>query len=254
VSDFARPPRLLVSVRSVEEAHSALAGGADIIDVKEPSRGSLGRADADVVAAIASMTEPAGSQAPLSVALGEVREHFAGEVFRLPPSVRYAKLGLALLRDDADWLSRWVELRQEYDRAAGTPREWIAVIYADARHARSPAALEIIEAAAFTGCAGVLVDTYAKTRGRLLEHIAPQTLAAWASAARSRGLMFAAAGRLSSCDLPLLTSAAVDVIAVRSAVCEGDDRLAAVCPTRVAVFKKATKIMAADAPLRAAIR
>ena len=34
--------RLLVSVRSAEEAEIALAGGADVIDVKEPRRGALG--------------------------------------------------------------------------------------------------------------------------------------------------------------------------------------------------------------------
>src|SRR4051812_47948913 len=33
---------LLVSVRSAKEVEAALAGGADIIDAKEPSRGSLG--------------------------------------------------------------------------------------------------------------------------------------------------------------------------------------------------------------------
>ena len=35
---------LLVSVRNVEEALAALEGGASLIDVKEPSRGPLGRA------------------------------------------------------------------------------------------------------------------------------------------------------------------------------------------------------------------
>ena len=41
--------KLLVSVRCAEEATAALAGGADIIDVKEPRRGSLGRADDRVI-------------------------------------------------------------------------------------------------------------------------------------------------------------------------------------------------------------
>ena len=36
---------LLVSVRSADEARTALAGGATVIDVKEPERGPLGRAD-----------------------------------------------------------------------------------------------------------------------------------------------------------------------------------------------------------------
>ena len=41
------PPQLLVSVRSAEEARAALEGGAALIDVKEPSRGSLGSASVE---------------------------------------------------------------------------------------------------------------------------------------------------------------------------------------------------------------
>src|SRR5207244_3970459 len=36
----AKTPQLLVSVRSVAEVEPALAGGAALIDVKEPTRGS----------------------------------------------------------------------------------------------------------------------------------------------------------------------------------------------------------------------
>ena len=39
---------LLVSVRSAEEARAALAGGATVIDIKEPDRGPLGRAEPEV--------------------------------------------------------------------------------------------------------------------------------------------------------------------------------------------------------------
>ncbi|MGI9178650.1 MAG: (5-formylfuran-3-yl)methyl phosphate synthase, partial [Pirellulales bacterium] len=41
------PDGLLVSVRSVEEAIEAVEGTAAIVDIKEPSRGPLGRADAE---------------------------------------------------------------------------------------------------------------------------------------------------------------------------------------------------------------
>ena len=44
-TEEAQRSRLLVSVRSAAEAEIALHGGADLIDVKEPTRGSLGRAD-----------------------------------------------------------------------------------------------------------------------------------------------------------------------------------------------------------------
>ena len=60
--------RLLVSVVSATEARRALAGGADIIDVKDPAEGALGapspRVLSEVVAAV-------GAAAPVSVALGD---------------------------------------------------------------------------------------------------------------------------------------------------------------------------------------
>ena len=45
----AKPVGLLVSVRSVEEAKDALAAGADLIDVKDPAKGALGMAEAEIV-------------------------------------------------------------------------------------------------------------------------------------------------------------------------------------------------------------
>ena len=46
------PCGLLVSVRSAEEATVALKAGADLIDVKEPTRGPLGMAEAEVVGGV----------------------------------------------------------------------------------------------------------------------------------------------------------------------------------------------------------
>src|SRR3954469_22907203 len=89
------PTRLLVSVRSAAEAEAALAGGADIIDVKEPSRGSLGMADEtviqDVVATVAG-------RAPVSVALGDLADNRA---YAALPGVTWAKLGFRPL--ERDW-------------------------------------------------------------------------------------------------------------------------------------------------------
>ena len=81
---------LLVSVRSAAEAVVALEAGTDLLDVKEPARGPLGRADPEVMAEVARC---AGGSVPVSVALGELRD--ADEVPRLPQSIAYAKLGLA---------------------------------------------------------------------------------------------------------------------------------------------------------------
>ena len=44
--------RLLVSVRSVEEALLAAQGGADFIDLKEPNDGALGGLPVETIAAV----------------------------------------------------------------------------------------------------------------------------------------------------------------------------------------------------------
>lgn len=237
--DLPKPPRLLVSVRSVDEARSALAGGADIIDVKEPRRGSLGQASAEVIEKIARLRQFARGDIPMSVALGEVTEFDMRQTVTLPANIKYAKLGLSGLRSEPGWVDRWSQVREAYEQAATSPLAWIAVIYADELAAHAPAAFQVCAAATATSCQGVLVDTFSKTGGRLTDYVAPGLLAQWSSTARKNGLMFAVAGRLSVSQLPALNSISPDVVAVRSAVCEEGDRQSAVSTDRVRKFREA---------------
>ncbi|MDP7303223.1 MAG: (5-formylfuran-3-yl)methyl phosphate synthase, partial [Pirellulaceae bacterium] len=62
---------LLVSVRDANEAQQALAGGADVIDVKEPARGALGAADPEVWHHVRRAIP---LDVRLSVALGELTD------------------------------------------------------------------------------------------------------------------------------------------------------------------------------------
>ena len=50
--------QLLVSVRDGREAATALAGGAEMIDAKEPSRGPLGRVGAEEFGAYLFVRRP----------------------------------------------------------------------------------------------------------------------------------------------------------------------------------------------------
>src|SRR5256885_8033438 len=63
--------RLLVSVRGSVEARAALAGGADVIDAKDPARGALGPVQRDRLAAIRRV---GGAARPLSAALGDAAD------------------------------------------------------------------------------------------------------------------------------------------------------------------------------------
>ena len=61
--------RLLVSPMNMEEAHAALAGGADILDVKNPKEGSLG---ANFPWVIRSVADLAGGRVPVSATIGDL--------------------------------------------------------------------------------------------------------------------------------------------------------------------------------------
>src|SRR5688500_12679056 len=90
-------PHLLVSVRSVAEALAALEGGAALIDIKEPARGSLGRADAGVIAAVVAAVK---RLRPVSAALGE----WVDGIGAMPNAdLTYVKWGLAGCRGRTDW-------------------------------------------------------------------------------------------------------------------------------------------------------
>src|ERR1700757_643742 len=80
---------LLVSMRSMGEVEAALRGGATVLDVKEPSRGSLGRADRVIVE---SALECVAGQVPVSAAMGELRE---AEAKPACSGLAYAKWGLS---------------------------------------------------------------------------------------------------------------------------------------------------------------
>lgn len=244
-------PRLLVSVRSAAEAAAALQGGADVLDVKAPERGSLGRPPRQVVRAVLAVRDVLAPHVPVSIALGELAEwtDAAAVAEWLPPGIGFAKVGLAGQRD-RDWTTAWQALRE----AAPAHVAWVAVAYADVRAAAAPDIADVIAAAVRTHFAGVLVDTYSKREGRLLDHLAPAALGRHARGVHSAGLFWAVAGRLSLADLPRLSPHPVDVVAVRSAVCIGEDRREGVEAARVARFRTALQSLWADSSLGSSAR
>jgi uncharacterized protein (UPF0264 family) len=232
-------PRLLVSVRHVAEVSSALLGGTDIFDVKNPAVGSLGRALPNVIKDIAAALERSLPQTPLSVALGELTEWDAAAAASLPANVCWVKLGLAGCADLPNWLSRWQQCRRQMDTTAGRPLGWIAVAYADHRAANSPTPQDVLAAAIETRCTGVLIDTFTKQGRRLGDWIAPPELAEWLTTARQHGLTTAVAGSLHRDDLSWLSPLQPDIVAIRSAACVGGQRAAAIDAEAIVSFRHA---------------
>lgn len=232
-------PRLLVSVRTVAEARAALEGGAAIIDVKEPSHGSLGMAAVTTIAEIASCVQREAARVPLSAALGELVDWDRAHLPRLPDALNYLKLGLSQMGQRRDWLERWAQVRLDVDGSRPRPQRWIAVAYVDWQSASAPRPEAVIHAARDAGCAGVLFDTWSKHSGRLSDWASREQLRDWRGALSAAGMLMAVAGRLTVGVLEHALSAAPDVVGIRSAACRGGSRQDRVTAEAVLGFRQA---------------
>ena len=218
--------RLLVSVRNASEARAALAGGADIIDAKEPLNGPLGAVASDVLHKIAGAV---GNAAPVSAALGDLWEHDLMDraVVARRAGVTFAKVGFAGMRRrqrlDEDVLSM---------ARATRPSALVLVAYADFDVADAPSPLEILTLTAHLKPAGILLDTYDKGGAGLTSLMHACTLATFVSRAKAAGCFVALAGKLTLEDIETVHDIGADVIGLRGAACDGG-RNGVVTSTRV---------------------
>jgi len=207
-------PQLLVSVRDAQEAQTALAGGANLIDVKEPGRGALGRADQRV---LTQVIKAVGGQRPVSAAFGELVELPGGQLPDLPVGLTYAKVGLA--GSGPDWREGLATLR-----GSMAPVELVVVTYADYQRARGPSVDDVLSWGCEHRLAGVLIDTAVKDGQGLFEWLNQSTLVDLITKAHSSGLMIGLSGSLRGQAIGRAASIGPDIVAIRGAGCGGGDR------------------------------
>lgn len=223
--------KLLISVRSVEEAHIALEAGADIIDVKEPTKGSLGRSDASTIKSIADIV---ADKVPLSIALGEWHQ---SRSLTIPVNATWVKAGFSICSTSSErrrgWLA-WLRLQHQL-----RPSRLIGVVYADRVRAGSPGFSQVLDWVLTTKnvsshLPGILIDTAIKDGRGLLSWHSLDTLHKYQEQCRRHGLFLALAGSLTFSDVLLLRQRVQpDVIAVRGLACAGNARIASIQPDRV---------------------
>jgi uncharacterized protein (UPF0264 family) len=217
--------QLLVSVRSAGEADAALLGGADLIDVKEPARGALGRADDATVAAV---VRAVAGRRPVSAALGELRDFLPPH----PPGLAFVKWGLSGLGHD--WRGKLSQAAEHLGTTAP-----VAVAYADHVQASAPSPREVAEFAASRHWPAFLLDTFEKDGRTLLDWLGIDELHDLCRLCHDAGVRVALAGSLRLEHVEMLTILQPDWLAVRSAACVDGRRDQAVCPKRVAELKHA---------------
>lgn len=217
------PAGLLVSVRDAFEAALAVAGGAAIIDVKEPARGPLGRSPAATAAAAAA----AVGQTPLTLAMGELAGGVAGIVASLAEMASLLPAGCPLPRGvkagpEGMPLARWLESFAGLARQLPAGIEPVAVAYADWQTAAAPPPAELAAAAAAAGGRALLIDTFDKRGPGLFQLLGHDGVAALVESGRRLRLAVALAGRLNADEVAASFALGARIVGVRSAVCGGD--------------------------------
>jgi dihydroneopterin aldolase len=198
---------MLASVASADEAEIALDAGADIIDLKDPTRGALGALPAAIIGeAVARVvgrrttSATAGDLAMIPSVVDEAVARIGGlgvdivKVGLFPGGDRHACL---------DALARHAERGMRL----------VAVMFAD----RSPD-FDLI---------GAMLDTADKRGGGLRRHLDDRALGEFVRRARACGLMSGLAGSLCLADIAPLLPLAPDYLGFRGALCAAgrDSRL-----------------------------
>jgi (5-formylfuran-3-yl)methyl phosphate synthase len=214
-------PLLLVSVVAADEVAAALAGGADIVDVKNPAEGALGAPRPSLLRDVRAMVQ---LPVELSVALGDA-PHLPGLLALAAAAAAtcgadYIKVGLlGSVRPE-----QALELLRAVREAAAEVRpetRLVGVAYADAARVGGLPPADLPRIAAQAGAHGVMLDTAVKDGLSTFAALGEQAVASFVAEARSLSLTTALAGSLGPADLERARRLGVTSVGVRGAACEG---------------------------------
>lgn len=207
--------RFLASVATLAEARQALAGGADIIDLKDPARGALGAVSTDCAHDIVAVVN---GQCPISATIGD--QPLQPEIIA-PAVTAMAATGVDIIK--IGWFSsRPVPaVMPVLAEAALRGVQLVMVLFAEYGQQ-----MDYLPALTRAGVYGVMLDTADKTQGGLRDRLAPVELADFVQAARRQGLICGLAGSLAPRDIQPLLALEPDYLGFRGALCRTGDRCA----------------------------
>ncbi len=215
--------KILISIRSFEELSSAIEGGADIIDLKNPSEGSLGASFPWLIRKIRNY----GKNFTLSVAIGDMPY--------LPGTASLASSGAATCGSDIIKVGLYgprsfneaKTLLESVVKAAKEINHNILVVgagYADYKSFNGIASLDIPRICHLAGADIAMLDTYSKNGKKLFNFINNDKLREFVNKAHDYHLLAAIAGSLELEDIKKINDLEVDIIGFRGAACTDSDR------------------------------
>ncbi|HWH47288.1 MAG TPA: (5-formylfuran-3-yl)methyl phosphate synthase [Burkholderiales bacterium] len=204
---------MLASVRTLDEALFALEAGADLIDLKEPSRGALGALDH---AAVRVCVQAIGGRRPVSATIGDLpsmdpQEITAGVERMAATGVDYIKIGFFAHPRAFDCANALIALARK--------TRLVAVMFADETYD-----LALVDALAKAAFAGAMLDTAHKTGKALRDWRKEAELREFVKRARAHGLLTGLAGSLRKEDIAPLLAIEPDYLGFRGALCSRSKR------------------------------
>ncbi|MFW9988485.1 MAG: (5-formylfuran-3-yl)methyl phosphate synthase [Candidatus Odinarchaeota archaeon] len=215
--------RILISIRSFEELKTAIDGGADIIDLKNPDEGSLGAPFPWLIKKIRNYS----NDFTLSVAIGDMPN--------LPGTASLASSGAALCGADIIKVGLYgprnfkegVKLLKSVRKTIKDINQNIFVVgagYADFTSFNGIDSLDIPTICNQAGADIAMLDTYSKNGQKLFDFIDSDKLRIFIDKTHQSGLLAALAGSLGLNDIIKVNELGADIIGFRGAACSESDR------------------------------
>ncbi len=213
---------LLVSVQNVKEAHQAIKGGADIVDVKNLQEALVGSAHPVTFKEVKAIApDPIHSSLTLGVVPNQIGTvamavHAAGLL-----DATSVKVGF--MHDEYNHALETLLACREALQGSNTLL--IGSLFADNllyENGLNPSLM--VDLAVEGKCDGFLIDTLVKDGRNLFDFMPEEELKEMVIEAKSRGLSTALSGHLKLSDLDELARINPDIVGVRGAVCAKGDR------------------------------
>ncbi len=250
---------MLISVKNSNEARAA-AGHllVSIVDLKDPSAGSLGFAGAQLANEVINAVRETNLNKEISLACGELRQWRLDDADSTAPldadqlreidwaEVTYVKVGLSggfAVPQDFDRLKRFFELVPNHVRR-------VLVVYVDLFPMRQ--AEEMVLEATRLNASVVLLDTFEKSNGNTFAYYTALECHTIFKQAKSQKMTCVLAGAIDTRCLEEAAETGADLIGVRGAVCQQDEsnasdiRKKSLCPLRLDQFLQAARVILAE--------
>src|SRR5207249_2575235 len=197
--------RLLISVRTADEALRAADAGADLLDLKEPRAGALGALPPGVICDIVTAVRARHPDVPVSATIGDLQ--------REPPA-RIAAAARRIADCEVDYVKVGV---RRGPRAAETLRALDSLRLSIVPVLLCDDGLDdgLVHDACNLSFPAVMADTMDKRAGSLLEYVSARVLGAFIATVRASGRLSGLAGNLGLRHISFLRDLAPDLAGFR---------------------------------------